>query len=125
MKKLFWLAAAALAATFSTAAPAQKAGDWVLAQWQGGAFWFPGVVQAHRGNMVTIRYDDGTLETRPENQVRPYDWHVGSRVSCRFTDGHWYAADILALDPGGLTIRIRYIDDGVLQTTQTGRCRTE
>ncbi len=41
------------------------------------------------GNQVTIRYDDGTLETRPANQVRPYNWRVGSRIVCLFTNGRW------------------------------------
>jgi len=117
-------AAAALSFLAATAAPAQRVGDWVLGQWQGGSDWYPGVVTAHHGTQVTIRYDDGTLETRPQNQVRPYDWRVGSRVVCRFTDGRWYDARITAMDPGGLTISVLY-DDGDTQITQTGRCRSE
>ena len=117
-------AVVALSLLAATAAPAQSVGDWVLGQWRGGSDWYPGVVIAHRGNQVTIRYDDGTRETRPENQVRPYDWHVGSRVVCLFTNGRWYDARITAMDPGGLLISVRY-DDGDTQITQTGRCRSE
>ena len=124
MKRMFRLAAGAALALLATAAPAQHVGDWVLGQWRGGGDWFPGVVTAHEGNQVTIRYDDGTSETRPESQVRPYDWHVGSRVVCRFTDGRWYDATITAMDPGGLLISVLY-DDGDTQITQTGRCRSE
>ena len=122
MKGLFGIGAAILA--LSTAAAAQQPGDWVLAQWQGGSDWYPGVVQGRDGNMVTILYDDGTRETRPVNQVRAYDWHVGSRVVCRWTDGRWYNATITAMAEDGLTISLIY-DDGDTQITQTGRCRSE
>ena len=123
MRTAYLIGAAALALS-STAASAQAVGDWVLARWRGEAFWFPGVIQARIGGQVTIRYDDGTLETRPLSQVRPYDWQVGTAVTCRWTDGRWYPAAIVALARGGLTIRVRY-SDGVFQTTQTGRCREE
>ena len=124
MKKACWTLAAALVLSFSGAAAAQQAGDWVLAQWQGGADWYPGVITVRSGNQVTIRYDDGTTETRPLNQIRPYNWRVGSRVVCLFTNGRWYDATITAMDPGGLLISVRY-DDGDTQITQTGRCRSE
>ena len=124
MKNVFRLGMVAALLLASTAAPAQRVGDWVLGQWRGGNYWFPGVVTAHRGGRVTIRYDDGTSETRSEIEVRIYDWRVGSRVTCLFTNGHWYDATITAMDPGGLLISVRY-DDGDTQITQTGRCRSE
>ena len=124
MKGIFRLGAAAALSLLASAAPAQRVGDWVLGQWRGGSDWYPGVVVAHEGDQVTIRYDDGTRETRPETQVRPYDWHVGSRVVCFFTNGRWYDATITAMDPGGLLISVRY-DGGDTQITQTGRCRSE
>ena len=117
-------AALALALGLSTAASAQRVGEWVLGQWRGGAEWYPGVIAAIEGGQITIRYDDGTLEARPANQVRPYNWRVGSRVACLFTDGRWYNATITAMDPGGLLISVRY-DDGDTQITQTGRCRSQ
>src|SRR3954471_24857781 len=92
VKKLVLLAALAIAAP--ALAHAQQRGDWVLAQWRGGAQWFPGVIQSREGNMIRILYDDGTMETRPINQTRPYDWHVGSKVECRWSDGNWYGATI-------------------------------
>ena len=107
-----------------SAAVAQEPGDWVLAQWQGGSAWYPGVVQARSGDHVRIRYDDGSVEMRPANQVRPFDWRAGSRIVCRYTDGQWYDATIVRMDGGGLTLDIRY-DDGVTQRTNTGRCRVE
>jgi len=123
MRKSVWIGAA-VALSVSGSLAAQQPGDWVLAQWQGGSDWYPGVVQGRDGNMVTIRYDDGTRETRPANQVRAYDWHVGSRVVCRWTDGRWYDATITAMAEDGLTISLIY-DDGDTQITQTGRCRSE
>jgi hypothetical protein len=121
MKKLAFLALIAIAAP--SMASAQQAGDWVLAQWRGGSQWFPGVVQSRQGNMVRIRYDDGTAETRPVNQVRRYNWHVGSKVECRWTDGQWYGATITRASPDGLTLDVHY-DDGDRQHTQTGKCRS-
>ena len=124
MKRLIWTGAvAALSLGLATAASAQRVGDWVLGQWRGGNDWYPGVVESVAGNQITIRYDDGTLEARPANQVRPYNWRVGSRVVCLFTNGRWYDATITAMDPGGLLISVRY-DDGDTQITQTGRCRS-
>jgi len=122
VKKLVLVAAlAALAAP--TLAQAQQPGDWVLAQWRGGAQWFPGVIQSRDGNMIKILYDDGTVETRPVNQTKPYNWHVGSKVECRWTDSQWYGATITKAAPDGLTIDVLY-DDGDRQHTQTGKCRS-
>ena len=124
MTRSFWIGAAALALAIPAGASAQDAGDWVLAQWQGGNDWYPGVVQSRSGNQVTIRYDDGTMETRPANQVRRYDWQVGTRVVCRWSNGQWYDAAITAMGRDGSTISVRY-DDGDTEITQTGRCRSE
>ena len=39
-------------------------GDRILAQWQGGRFWFPGTAHSvGEDDSVAIRYDDGTTET--------------------------------------------------------------
>lgn len=124
MKKLLIASAALIAVAVPGMALAQQQGDWVLAQWRGGSDWFPGVVTARSGSNVTIRYDDGTTETRPVNQVRPFNWRVGSRVVCRFTDGNWYDATITEMGSDGLTMSVRY-DDGDTQRTNTGRCRAE
>lgn len=97
-------------------------GEWVLAQWKGSEFWFPGVVRGASGGKITIHYDDGTVETRPENQVRPYDWSVGTRVECNFQNqGKWYAGRIAALNNAKALI---HYDDGDKENTTTGRCRS-
>jgi hypothetical protein len=100
-----------------------QGGDRVLSQWRGSQFWFPGVVVSVDGNMVTVVYDDGFRETRPTNQVKAYDWAVGSRVSCNFKGaGRWYPGTINRID-GGVGLRINY-DDGDVEDTTTGRCRS-
>ncbi len=108
----------------STAAHAQNVGDWVLSPYQGSRMLFPGVVESRSGPNITIRFDDGDVETRPASTVRFYDWRVGSKVSCLWTDGNWYNATIQSLGADGYTLRVRYDDDGVMQNTKTGRCRT-
>lgn len=114
--------AAVLTASASVAA-AQQPGDWVLSQWRGSAQYFPGVVQSRHGNLVNIRFDDGTVDAVPANRIRPYDWQVGSRIECRWTDGSWYAAVITRMGNDGSSITVRY-EDGVVQNTATGRCRS-
>lgn len=106
------------------AASAQNVGDWVLSPFQGSRMLFPGVVESRSGPNITIRFDDGDVETRPASTVRFYDWRAGSKVSCLWTDGNWYHATILSTGADGYTLRVRYDDDGVVQNTKTGRCRT-
>ncbi len=99
-------------------------GDWVLAQWQGGRFWYPGVVHSIGADgAVAIRYDDGSSEIRPGNQVKSYDWKVGSRIHALWPgDGKWYEAVIVAME-GEAGVTVCY-EDGVTESTRTGRCRS-
>lgn len=113
----------ALLVFITSPASALEIGDWVLARWQGGAYFFPGVVAAMKGNSITIRYDDGDVDTRPINQVRVYDWHVGSRVECNFNNaGDWYPGTINSMW-GNTGLRI-YYDDGDREDTTTASCRS-
>ena len=117
-----FIAASALFICLSTPASAQNPGDWVLAQWRGGSQWFPGVVQARSGNQITIRYDDGSVETRPVNQIRPFDWRVGTQIECQWTDGSWYRATITGMAADGYNLTVLY-EDGTSEHTNTGKCR--
>lgn len=100
-------------------------GDWVLCQWQGGRYWFPGVVHSIAGGTVAIQYDDGSSEIRPANQVRHFDWQAGTRIHAFWTaDQRWYDATITAMAPDGARLTVRY-DDGVVEETTTSRCRSE
>ena len=122
MNKKLLLAAIGLLACIP--AMAQSRGDWVLGQWRGGEFWFPGVVQSHVGDNVTILYDDGTRETLPSKLVRPYTWTLGTRVECRWQGGTtWYAGKITAVSKDGTRINILY-DDGDREQIATGGCRS-
>jgi len=103
---------------------AQEKGDWVLGKWKNGAFWFPGVVESRSGDSITITYDDGTRETVPLRQIKPYDWKPGSRIECRWANGReWYAGRITAMSRDGVTIHVTY-DDGDREETRTGSCRS-
>lgn len=116
--------AAGAALLLSTAASAQRVGDWVLAPWEDSTQFFPGVIVASAGQQVTVRFDDGTTENRLASDLRPFNWRAGSHVECRWTDGQWYAATIQMMGADGLTMDIRYDADGVRQRTNSGRCRT-
>lgn len=115
--------ATGLLALFSGTANAQTAGDWVLGNYKGAGYWFPGVIDTIGGGKVTIRYDDGEKETVSMDNVRPYDWKIGSKVECNYKrQGNWYAGTISSLS--GEKISISY-DDGDKETTKTGLCRSK
>lgn len=129
MKKLILTAGTILALAGASAAWAQSfgKGQWVLARSAvGGSHYYPGVVASASGNRVTINFDDGTTETRPANQVRPYDWRVGSFLRCIWTpDGKMYGAVIQKISGGGSQLSIRYVDDNSLATVTTGQCYSD
>ena len=105
-------------------AVAQEVGDWVLSPWRGSTVYYPGVVESRSGTLVTIRFDDGEAETRQANTVLPFDWQPGSRIECLWRDSNWYRATVRSIAADGFTMQIRYDDDGIVENTNTGRCRT-
>lgn len=112
-------------ATTSAQAQGWAPGDWVLAQWRGGQYWFPGIVERNSGSSVTVLFDDGSRETRPANQVKNYNWRIGSNIQCIWaSDGEWYSAVITGMGDDGESLRIRYTDDGTVEKTKTGKCRS-
>jgi hypothetical protein len=122
--KSFIAAAIAIGAmcSWASVASAQTKGDWVLGNYKGAGYWFPGVIDSASGGKVTIRYDDGDKETVSLSDVRPYNWVIGMKVECNYKGaGDWYAGKITSL--GGEKIGIAY-DDGDKETTRTGRCRS-
>lgn len=108
--------------TFAATAFAYQKGDWVLAKYKNGPFWFPGVVESDSGRGVTVLYDDGERETLPSNLVKTYNWQTGSVVECNFkSSGKWFRGRITALS--GENLSITY-DDGDRERTKTGLCRS-
>jgi hypothetical protein len=98
-------------------------GEWVLGNFQSRGYWYPGVVARADVNGITIKYDDGDVETVPYERLRPYNWGVGSRVECNFQNsGQWYKGTIQQL--GGTALSINY-DDGDFERTRTGLCRSQ
>ena len=124
MKHFITLTALIGVAAAAPAAAQFGASDWVLAQWRGGAYYYPATVIRTDTMSVTIEYDDGARETRPVNQVKRYDWKLGSKIECRWTDGNWYGAAITAMGGDGVSLDILY-DDGTAQRTMTKRCRSQ
>ena len=124
IKSLSKAAIVAAAVCISAGAVAQQVGDWVLSPWRGSRVLYPGVIESRSGTTVTVRFDDGSIETRQTNTVRFFDWEAGSLVACQWSDGKWYNAVIVSLQSDGYTMRIRYDEDGSIEDTNTGRCRT-
>lgn len=118
------LALVAAVAAMPASAIAQQVGDWVLSPWRGSRVLYPGVIESRQGSTVTVRFDDGSFESRPANTIRFFDWEPGSRISCQWSDGRWYNAVIVSLSSDGYNMRIRYDQDGSLEDTTTGSCRT-
>ena len=114
-----------LALLFVSGSPALafQGGDWVLAQYRGGSYWYPGIVNSNNGQTVTLTYDDGDKETRPVNQVKVYSWRVGSPVECNWRSaGKFYPGRIVGLS--GQSLTLVYDQDRVQETTSTGNCRS-
>jgi hypothetical protein len=107
----------------SLSALAYQPGEWVLARYRNGAYWYPGVVHSDRNGTVAVNYDDGDREVLPSNLVKNYSWQVGTRVECNWKNGgKWFAGRITALRGGALSIAY---DDGDKENTSTGRCRSK
>lgn len=115
---------AAAVLTLSSVALAQEVGDWVLSPWQGSEELYPGVIESRSGSVVTVRFDDGSVETRQADSVFAFDWRAGTRVDCQWRDGKWYAARIISIASNGYNMRIRYDEDGSVENTSAGKCRT-
>jgi len=125
MQMMARLGLVAAAVTMPAGAIAQQVGDWVLSPWRGSRVLYPGVIESRSGTTVTVRFDDGSVESRQANTVRFFDWEPGSRISCQWAaDGRWYNAVIVSLSDNGYNMRIRYDQDGSLEDTTTGSCRT-
>lgn len=102
-----------------------ETGDRILAQWDGGTLWFPGSVHSVGDGTIAIQYDDGMSEIRPENQVKPFDWDVGSRIDAIWSgNGQWYAARIMEMSADGMTIGVRFEDDGIREDRASAQCRS-
>jgi hypothetical protein len=101
-------------------------GDRVLAQWDGGSFWFPGRVHSVGGDgSIAISYDDGMSDIRPANQVKAFDWAVGTKIDAIWSgNGQWYAARIMDVAQDGRSVLVRFEDDGIREGRQTGECRS-
>ena len=114
-----------IAVAFSpNAALAFNIGDWVLTKYQGGAYYYPGVVKGVRGNTITTQYDAGEVDVQLSSNVKAYDWHPGTRVECNWLgQGIWYRGIIAGMQ-GDTNISINY-DDGDQENTTTGLCRSQ
>jgi hypothetical protein len=109
----------------TSAPPPLAQGDWVLARWQDDREWyFPAVVTTRTGDELALQYDDGDTGTQPAENVRPFDWAVGTQLSCRWSDEQWYPARITQMSPNRYDIRVLY-DDGDKGEINTSRCRSQ
>jgi hypothetical protein len=68
--------------------------------------------------------DAGLVATRQAYSVRRFNWRARSRVTCLWSDGRWYPARINWISSDGYNMQIRYREDGSIENTTTGKCRT-
>lgn len=122
--KLLLACGLSAATAFPGPAAAQQVGDWVLSQWEGSREYYPGVVVERKGDQVTVKFDDGDVGVGPVTELHPFDWDVDTSVQCRWSDGKWYPATIRWISSNGSTMQIRYDEDGTVERTNTGRCRS-
>lgn len=82
-------------------------GQKVLARFEGGPAWFSGVVESSDAQGVVVLYHDGDRERRPIDEVRPFDWRVGTPIQCNW-DGtfSWVSGEIVEIE--GLRLVFRF-----------------
>lgn len=98
-------------------------GDRVLALYQDDeTYYWPAVIDARNGDTVSLRYDDGDVGMQHVASVRAFDWQLGTRLECRWSDGTFYPARIAQIDSDRRSFQVLY-DDGDKEATDTSRCR--
>ncbi|WP_395650528.1 tudor domain-containing protein [Brevundimonas sp.] len=123
MKTMLAVGALALLGACATmpSARSMQDGAWVLAEWEDGQF-YPGVLTGRSGGVYQVTFDDGTEATLRNRQIRPYDWQIGTVISCQLTEGVMTTVTISTMGPS--TTDLGVVDDaGVRTATNTGRCR--
>ena len=77
------------------------------------------------GNTVTVRYDSGPIEQRAANQVRAFDWGIGTPVWCTYLsspNGQAYPGRITQMK-GERVLQITY-GDGRSEWKTGAACRS-
>jgi hypothetical protein len=108
-------------ATMGAGAAPLAQGSWILARWDDGVY-YPGVVQTMTGTKISVLYDDGTTREVSRRHVRPYDWQIGTIISCQLTEGVMTTVTISTMGPE--TTDLGVVDaEGNHTATLTGKCR--
>jgi len=95
--------------------------EHILAQWDDG-HWYPARVNAIRGDLHTIVFDDGDVAEYAASRLAPLDWGPGTRVQGEWKGGGQYFAGTIA-EREGARVVIEY-DDGDVEECGIGRCRS-
>jgi hypothetical protein len=97
-------------------------GERVLAQWpQETDWWYPGVIVSDAGGAIEVQFDDGDRAVLIQQQAKPLDVGLGSRVFCRWKGGQSYYPGIVS-SVTGHAIGIDY-DDGDKEVSAVGMIR--
>jgi hypothetical protein len=124
MKNLVFAALAALACTVPATAIAQSKGDVVLSYYMNERFLYPAEVQSVSGGTVTLLWDDGTTSDVAKSALRDFNWKAGTTVSCKWSDGKYYAARIARIGGDYRTLDIVWTQDNTTSRTKTNFCRS-
>jgi hypothetical protein len=95
-------------------------GEIILAEFR-DAWYYPAKMVTVSGVQV-LQYLDGTEFKMNNAKTRPYDWTVGTRLSCNWLNrGRFYPGKIAEVSADG-KLHIHY-DDGDKEWAEPGQCR--
>jgi DNA repair Crb2-like protein len=97
-------------------------GDRVLAKWPVEKdWWYPGVVVGTGLVGLEVQFDDGDRTSVTDEEYRPLQLGIGSRVYCRWKGGGEYYPGKVSMAVGD-AIHVEY-DDGDKETTSVSMVR--
>lgn len=95
----------------------------ILARYSNG-WWYIGDLEKKGQKTATVKWLDGTTFNAPLEDLKRFDWSIGSRIQCKYKkDNHYYWGTINSWD-GWDNLTIKWQDGGNTQVTGYDVCRS-